>query len=57
MRLAGFDVGSQTPLFLIAGPCVIESEALGLSTAERLKDIDTLVKARPFLETEFHQVH
>jgi 2-dehydro-3-deoxyphosphooctonate aldolase (KDO 8-P synthase) len=39
MRLAGFEVGSQTPLFLIAGPCVIESEALVLSTAERLKDI------------------
>jgi 2-dehydro-3-deoxyphosphooctonate aldolase (KDO 8-P synthase) len=39
MRLAGFEVGLQTPLFLIAGPCVIESEALVLSTAERLKDI------------------
>jgi 2-dehydro-3-deoxyphosphooctonate aldolase (KDO 8-P synthase) len=39
MRLAGFEVGAQTPLFLIAGPCVIESEALVMSTAERLKDI------------------
>jgi len=39
MRLAGFEVGSKTPLFLIAGPCVIESEALVMSTAERLKAV------------------
>jgi 2-dehydro-3-deoxyphosphooctonate aldolase (KDO 8-P synthase) len=39
MRLAGFTVGEREPLFLIAGPCVIESEALVLSTAERLKGI------------------
>ena len=37
MRLAGFEVGANKPLFLIAGPCVIESEALVMSTAERLK--------------------
>ena len=37
MRLAGFEVGLEAPLFLIAGPCVIESEALVMSTAERLK--------------------
>jgi 2-dehydro-3-deoxyphosphooctonate aldolase (KDO 8-P synthase) len=39
MRLAGFEVGASDPLFLIAGPCVIESEALVMSTAERLKAI------------------
>jgi 2-dehydro-3-deoxyphosphooctonate aldolase (KDO 8-P synthase) len=39
MNLAGFPVGAREPLFLIAGPCVIESEALVLSTAERLKAI------------------
>ena len=39
MNLAGFPVGPREPLFLIAGPCVIESEALVLSTAERLKAI------------------
>jgi 2-dehydro-3-deoxyphosphooctonate aldolase (KDO 8-P synthase) len=39
MRLAGVPVGAREPLFLIAGPCVIESESLVLSTAERLKDI------------------
>jgi 2-dehydro-3-deoxyphosphooctonate aldolase (KDO 8-P synthase) len=39
MRLAGFEVGPQTPLFLIAGPCVIESEDVVMTTAERLKSI------------------
>ena len=39
MRLAGFDVGLEAPLFLIAGPCVVESEALVMSTTERLKRI------------------
>ena len=41
MRLAGVSVGAREPLFLIAGPCVIESESLVLSTAERLKEITT----------------
>ena len=39
MKLAGFEVGPQTPLFLIAGPCAIESERVVLTTAERLKSI------------------
>ena len=39
MRLAGFEVGPNAPLFLIAGPCVIESEALVLTVAERLKEV------------------
>ena len=39
MKLAGFDVGLERPLFLIAGPCVIESEGLALDTAGRLRDL------------------
>ena len=39
MKLCGFDVGLDKPLFLIAGPCVIESEQMALDTAGRLKDI------------------
>ncbi len=39
MRLCGFDVGLDKPLFLIAGPCVIESEQLALDTAGQLKEI------------------
>ncbi len=39
MRLCGFEAGLDKPLFLIAGPCVIESEALALSSAETLKTL------------------
>lgn len=39
MRLCGFEVGLDRPLFLIAGPCVIESEELALETAGRLREI------------------
>jgi len=39
MKLCGFEVGLDRPLFLIAGPCVIESEQLALDTAGQLKDI------------------
>ncbi|MBI4987621.1 MAG: 3-deoxy-8-phosphooctulonate synthase [Rhodocyclales bacterium] len=38
MKLCGFDVGLQHPLFLIAGPCVIESRQLALDVAGQLKD-------------------
>jgi 2-dehydro-3-deoxyphosphooctonate aldolase (KDO 8-P synthase) len=37
MNLCGFSVGLDRPFFLIAGPCVIESEALALQTAQELK--------------------
>ena len=39
MKLGGYEIGQRAPLFLIAGPCVIESEALALSTAEQLQEI------------------
>ncbi len=39
MKLAGFDIGLDRPLFLIAGPCVVESEALQVDVAGRLKEI------------------
>lgn len=39
MKLCGFDAGIDSPLFLIAGPCVIESEALAMETAGYLKEI------------------
>ncbi len=39
MELCGFEVGLDRPLFLIAGPCVIESEQLQLDVAGRLKEI------------------
>jgi len=39
VKLCGFDAGFDQPFFLIAGPCVIESEQLAIDTAGRLKDI------------------
>lgn len=39
MKLCGFEVGLDHPLFLIAGPCVIESEQMALDTAGRLKEL------------------
>lgn len=39
MKLCGFEAGLDKPLFLIAGPCVIESEEMALETAGHLKDI------------------
>jgi 2-dehydro-3-deoxyphosphooctonate aldolase (KDO 8-P synthase) len=38
MKLCGFDVGLDRPLFLIAGPCVVESEALQVDVAGKLKE-------------------
>ena len=41
MNLCGFDIGLDKPFFLIAGPCVIESEQLQMDTAGTLKEITT----------------
>ena len=39
MKLCGFEAGLAYPLFLIAGPCVIESRELAIEVAGRLKEI------------------
>jgi 2-dehydro-3-deoxyphosphooctonate aldolase (KDO 8-P synthase) len=39
MKLCGFDVGPGRPFFLIAGPCVIESEALVMEVAGRMREL------------------
>ena len=41
MQLCGFPIGLNQPFFLIAGPCVIESEQLQMDTAGTLQDITT----------------
>jgi 2-dehydro-3-deoxyphosphooctonate aldolase (KDO 8-P synthase) len=48
MQLCGFEVGLDKPFFLIAGPCVIESEQLAIETAGMLKEI-TQRLAIPFI--------
>ena len=39
MKLCGFEVGLDKPLFLIAGPCVVESRQMAFDTASALKEI------------------
>jgi 2-dehydro-3-deoxyphosphooctonate aldolase (KDO 8-P synthase) len=39
MKLCGFEVGLDRPFFLIAGPCVVESEQLQMDVAGELKAI------------------
>jgi 2-dehydro-3-deoxyphosphooctonate aldolase (KDO 8-P synthase) len=48
MKLTSFDVGQDRPFFLIAGPCVIESEALVIEVAGRLKEMTAALKI-PFI--------
>ncbi|HSQ07909.1 MAG TPA: 3-deoxy-8-phosphooctulonate synthase [Chromatiaceae bacterium] len=48
MELTGFEVGLDCPLFLIAGPCVIEGETLAQETAGRLKEL-TASLSIPFI--------
>jgi 2-dehydro-3-deoxyphosphooctonate aldolase (KDO 8-P synthase) len=48
MKLCGFDVGIDKPFFLIAGPCVVESEQLQMDVAGRLKEI-TRALGIPFI--------
>jgi 2-dehydro-3-deoxyphosphooctonate aldolase (KDO 8-P synthase) len=48
MKLCGFEVGLDRPLFLIAGPCVIESQQMALDTAGRLQEICRELKL-PFI--------
>jgi 2-dehydro-3-deoxyphosphooctonate aldolase (KDO 8-P synthase) len=48
MKLCGVEVGAAQPFFLIAGPCVIESEELALQTATELKEICERLKI-PFI--------
>ena len=39
MKIADFEVGNDRPMFLIAGPCVIESRKFALETSVRIADI------------------
>lgn len=48
MQLCGFEVGDDAPLFVISGPCVIESEAMALRTATELKRLSEELRI-PFI--------
>jgi 2-dehydro-3-deoxyphosphooctonate aldolase (KDO 8-P synthase) len=57
MKLLGRDVGLDQPLFLIAGPCVVESEELQLRTAERLKGITDRIGVQLIFKSSFDKAN
>ena len=56
MKLVNFNVGADQPFFLIAGPCVIESESLALETAGSLKEITDSSLASLSRDIDFFRV-
>jgi len=57
MQINGRKIGLDQPLFLIAGPCVIESEGLQLRTAERLKAIADKLGILFFFKSSFDKAN
>lgn len=57
MKLCGFDVGLTKPFFLIAGPCVIESEQLVLETAGILKEITARLNIPLIFKSSFDKAN
>lgn len=57
MQLGAFQVGLDQPLFLIAGPCVIESEALVLETAAALREICEAVQMPLVFKASFDKAN
>lgn len=57
MKLLGRSVGLDQPLFLIAGPCVVETEELQLRTAERLKEITDRLGVQFIFKSSFDKAN
>lgn len=57
MKLCGFEVGLDQPLFLIAGPCVIESMQLQLDTAGKLKEITSKLGMNFIFKSSFDKAN
>ena len=57
MRLTSFEVGPDRPLFLIAGPCVIESEGLVLDVAGRLKEMTGILGIPSIFKASFDKAN
>ena len=57
MKLCGFEVGLDRPFFLIAGPCVVESEQLQLDVAGQLKDITATLGIRFIFKSSFDKAN
>jgi 2-dehydro-3-deoxyphosphooctonate aldolase (KDO 8-P synthase) len=57
MKLGAFDVGPERPFFLIAGPCVIESEQLVIEVAGRLRDMTTALGINFIFKASFDKAN
>ena len=57
MKLGAFDVGPDRPFFLIAGPCVIESEQLVIEVAGRLRDMTTALGINFIFKASFDKAN
>ncbi len=57
MELAGYQVGNREPLFLIGGPCVIESEAQVLQVAEAMREITSRLQVPYIFKASFDKAN
>lgn len=57
MKLCGFEIDNDKPLFLIAGPCVIESEKIALESAVFLKELTSRLKINFIYKTSFEKAN
>ncbi len=57
MNQAGFEVGIDRPLFLIAGPCVVESEALVQEVAGKLKEVTDALQVPLIFKASFDKAN
>lgn len=57
MQICDFVVGNNKPFFLIAGPCVIESEKIAIETAIKLKEITAKLKINFIYKTSFEKAN
>ena len=57
MQLCGFEVGLDKPFFLIAGPCVIESEQMCLDIAGEMKEITTALNIPYIFKASFDKAN
>ena len=57
MNLCGFEVGLDQPLFLISGPCVVESEQLQVDVAGRLKEITSALGINFIFKSSFDKAN
>lgn len=57
MKLLNFEIGITKPLFIIAGPCVVESEQLAMDTAGQLKEIAASLKLSFIYKSSFDKAN